>query len=87
MAPQFLAVRPMSGLGAGRSGLRAPILWLKEPALGKGLECWREGACQGPREWQPPGMVLPRYPDPGCLSCQSPSYAKICGEPGLIPRP
>ncbi|XP_045629111.1 large neutral amino acids transporter small subunit 4 isoform X2 [Ursus americanus] len=55
MVPQFLAVRPMSGLGAGRSGLCAPILWLKEPALRKGLECGREGACQGPREWQPPG--------------------------------
>lgn len=87
MAQQFLAVQPMSGPGAGRSGFPALILWLKEPALGKGLECGREGACQGPREWQSSGMALPRYPDLKVPPLTVPKLCQSCGEPGLIPRP
>lgn len=46
--------------GRAVPGLLVLILWLKERALRKGLECGREGACQGPWEWQLSGVPLLR---------------------------
>lgn len=53
------AVRPMSAPGRAVPQVWALILWLKTPALGKGLGRGREGTCQGPWERQPSDLPLP----------------------------
>lgn len=65
--------------GGGPIRARCADLVVEEIGYREGSRV-RAGTRRGPREWQPSGRALPRYPD-------LPTRCHTCGQPGLIPQP